>query len=134
LGKVRGSWHKVTSTWKRVDVFVLCLLAASGSWALKAPAILAEEAKDEQMVIREQKGLRFKLPADWPIEQRDGVLSPVPVEAYLSRKFSSVTSRLEAMERRIDGLEKRLRSTEQGIDGLKNNLASLSKQDEAKKE
>jgi len=98
---------------------------------LPADSVLAKEAKEE-MVIREEKGLRFKLPADWPIEERDGVVAPILVEDYLSRKFSVLNTKFESVEVRIDSLEKRLAALEQEDKEFKKPLSSGGGEKQAK--
>ena len=70
---------------------------------------------DEQAptVLKTQEGLRFNLPEDWPIEKRGGVLGPIPVEEYLSRKFSAVEIRLRSIEQQVSAFDLRLRVLEE---------------------
>lgn len=73
-------------------------------------------AKDpEEMVVKTEEGLHFKLPPDWPVEKRKGVVAPVPVEEYLSRKFAGMESRLRALEQETASLELRFRVLEEHV-------------------
>ncbi len=74
-----------------------------------------------------ERGLHFKVPADWPVEERNGIVSPVPIEEYLSRKFSAITSRFNVLEERVNTLEKRLRASEKETQRLKESLQALQK-------
>ncbi len=102
----------------------LCVCGLDCFPAFRIVPVFSEESRDEkeEIIVREQKGLRFKLPADWPIERHDGVLSPVPVEKYLSLKFSAINVRLDSMEERISSLEQRLRLLEQELRAVRNSL------------
>ncbi|MBI4313647.1 MAG: hypothetical protein HY594_02405 [Candidatus Omnitrophica bacterium] len=81
-------------------------------------------ADQEEMVIKEQKGLRFKLPADWPVEERSGAVGPIPTEEYLSRKFSALNSRLDSVEKRLGTSETGLRAAEQRMGAAEAGLRS----------
>ena len=73
----------------------------------------AEEETVTAVVTKE--GLHFKLPQDWPVEKRGGVVAPIPVEEYLAQKFSAMQSRLQALEQRVVGLELKLRVMEEEL-------------------
>ena len=76
---------------------------------------VAEEQKIEDTVVKEQKGLRFNLPADWPIEVKNGVVGPIPIEEYLGRKFTALSGRIDALEERVGLLDKEVRIIEQEL-------------------
>ena len=67
--------------------------------------VFAEEPYES--VKKTQKGLHFDVPEDWPVEERNGVVAPIPIEEYLARKFS-------ALDKRLAVLEKRLQANEEG--------------------
>lgn len=46
---------------------------------------------------RTQEGLHFTVPEEWPIEKRGGVLSPMPVEEYVIKRFQEIESRITAI-------------------------------------
>ena len=50
---------------------------------------------------------------DWPIEEKNGVLGPIPIEEYLARKFSSADDRMKSLEEKVDFLDKKVRILEQ---------------------
>ena len=89
----------------------------------------AEEARKEPVTIEKTSDqLHFKLPADWPIEKRAGMVQPIPVEEYLAMKFKAIENRLQAIEQRLSGLDLRLRVLEEGLPkrgpGLKSSEAT----------
>ena len=83
---------------------------------LLAAAAGAEEARQEPVTVEKTKEqLHFKLPPDWPIEKRAGMVQPIPVEEYLAMKFKALDARLQAIEQRLSGLDLRLRVLEEGL-------------------
>lgn len=48
-----------------------------------------------------KKGLRFTVPEDWPVEERAGVVAPISVAEYVTKKFRDIESRLEKIEHDI---------------------------------
>ncbi len=86
----------------------------SSAWVPQACAAEAPEAvlTDEHMTVRVEANHHLLLPQDWPIQQKDGQLGPVPVEAYLSMKFGQVRGKFEAGEGRVAALEERVRMLE----------------------
>lgn len=100
---------------------VLCLLLQSSLLLSVSGPLLAQPDEDskrtnpQELVVKEKKGIRFKLPADWPIEEKDGTVRPVPVEEYLSQKFTAADSRLRVLEREVADLMARLRAAEEEL-------------------
>ena len=97
-----------------VGVSCLCagLLLVAG---VGAPAGWAEEVPSTEPVTVEKsvEGLRFNVPPDWPIEERAGLVAPIPIEEYLGKKFQGIESRLKALDERFKELESRLEALEQ---------------------
>ncbi len=76
----------------------------------------AEKDTDETVLEKKSsKGLNFKLPPDWPVEERNGIVAPIPPEEYYGRKFNAVESRLQAVEKQTSSLELRLRALEEKV-------------------
>ena len=74
----------------------------------------ADKAKSgASTVLKSEDGLRFQLPADWPIEKHGSVVRPIPVEEYLSKKFEAMDARMRALEQQMTSLELRLRAVEE---------------------
>ena len=75
-------------------------------------------------VHKTEEGLHFDVPPDWPIEKRNGVVGPIPIEEYLGRKFQALTSQLQALEQRFNGFDVRLRVMEEEMKKQKQGLRS----------
>ena len=106
-----GSLSRMRRTASRLlPVIALTIGALAGAaWAQ------AEEgsSQSDMAVEKTAERLHFKVPADWPIEKRNGVVAPIPVEEYLARKFSSLDQQLQAIEQRVSGLDLRMRILEE---------------------
>jgi len=101
---------------KKLFVWVLAgIVLALGS----QPLLAVNEREDKydrpiKYAVKEQEGLRFDVPEDWPIEKRGGVVAPIPVDEYLVIKFKEVDKKIEALSdeiesfgARVDVLEKK---------------------------
>ena len=66
-----------------------------------------------QTVIKKKDGLRFNVPSDWPVEERNGAVGPIPIEEYLAKKFASLESRLRVIEQQVNSYDLRLRVLEE---------------------
>ena len=78
------------------------------------PPARAEETKaDDVTVTKTSEKLNFKVPPDWPIEKRGGVMAPIPIEEYLARKFAGISTQLQTLQERVNGLDVRLRVMEE---------------------
>ena len=97
------------------------LAAAAGAWLAATigagPASVAgADSKKESVTVQKTKdGLHFNLPPDWPLEKRGGVTAPIPIEEYLSQKFSAVSSQLQSLEQRVNSLDVKLRVVEEDL-------------------
>ena len=58
--------------------------------------------------VKEQKGIRFKVPKDYPIKQYEGYIAPIPFEHYAYIKFEKANARIESLEKRVTEIEERL--------------------------
>ncbi len=80
-------------------------------------ALLAWAADDpstkDVAVDKTAEQLHFKVPPDWPIEKRGGIMAPIPIEEYLARKFKSLEAQLQVIEQRVSGLDLRVRVLEE---------------------
>lgn len=72
------------------EYFYIGCAAAAFVLGLGVLSVSAEEPKT-------QKGLRFNVPDDWPVEKRGGGLAPVPVEEYVLKRFKQVQDDLDAL-------------------------------------
>jgi len=91
-------------------VLVLGLLAAADARAAADEAGAGDAAAT---VVKTKDGLRFTVPPDWPIEERNGVVAPIPVEEYLGRKFAGMESRLRTLEQQVNSFDLRIRVLEE---------------------
>ena len=93
-----------------VAAVAACLAATAGSVSA------ADADSEEGATVRKSKdGLHFNLPSDWPLEKRGGVTAPIPIEEYLSKKFSAVNAQLQSLEQRVNGLDVKLRVVEEDL-------------------
>ncbi len=74
-------------------IFSSLVLAVWGVISGMRQNAVAEESKSQ----RTQEGLHFTVPEEWPIEKRGGVLSPMPVEEYVVKRFKEIESRITAI-------------------------------------
>lgn len=90
-------------------------LLVLGIWIfLSCPAMAVDkEGKAESVTVKTKEGLHFTLPADWPVQRRNGVVTPVPIEEYLAQKFSAIEKRLQALENQTASMDLRLRLMEE---------------------
>lgn len=98
-------------------------LLCTGPWV---PWAVGEEAssKEQVTVQKTAEGLHFKVPPDWPIEKRGGVMAPIPIEEYLARKFKALEAHLQTLEQRMNGLDVRLRVLEEEVKTQRQGLRS----------
>ena len=79
------------------------------------PCSWADEAAREESnpeIVKNYRGLQFKVPKDWPIEKVGNAIGPIPMEEYMSRKFADLTERLKKQEDAMAAMEKRLATVE----------------------
>ena len=93
--------------------------------AAAAPLLFAEEkSSDTATVQKTSDGLHFNVPSDWPIEKRNGVTGPIPIEEYLARKFKALEAQLQALEQRLSSFDIRLRVMEEELKKSRQGLRS----------
>ncbi|MBI4598501.1 MAG: hypothetical protein HY737_08905 [Candidatus Omnitrophica bacterium] len=77
-------------------------------------ALAADDDASRAATVRKTEDrLHFQLPQDWPVERRNGMIAPVPVEEYLAMKFGAIEERLQAIEQRLKGFDARLQAVEE---------------------
>jgi len=92
-------------------------------WALSLMLVLAslavlaadETPQEKKTVTKTKDGLHFNVPPDWPIEERGGVVGPIPAEEYMARKFLGLDGRLKTLEQQVAGFDLRLRLLEEAM-------------------
>lgn len=76
-----------------------------------------------------QKGLRFNVPDDWPVEKRGGGLAPVPVEEYVLKRFKQVQDDLDTLR---NDLTARLEACQGDVQAVRTQISQdLEKVDES---
>ena len=106
---------RVGLSWMRRGVAAWgALLVMLGAVGPAAWLQAEDKGKEGQgAVLKTEDGLRFRLPADWPIEKRGGITAPIPIEEYLSRKLGAIESRLQSLEQQVTSTDMRLRVLEE---------------------
>lgn len=61
----------------------------------------------EYKTVQTKEGLNFRVPADMPIETKDGIQAPIPLDQYVYGKFKKAETRLNDLEKRVAELEQR---------------------------
>ncbi|MBI4355999.1 MAG: hypothetical protein HY597_06105 [Candidatus Omnitrophica bacterium] len=91
-------------------VAVICGLSLSGF--VDGAALAADAQRKEQgSAARTAKGLHFDFPPDWPIEERNGIVAPIPLQEYLDRKLSGLDpGKLKGLETKLNAIEGQLNS------------------------
>ena len=114
--------------------FFVCAALWSALWTagFVPPARAQQPGELEEKGELVTKEFGFKLPADWPVEIRHGVISPIPVEDYLARKFAVVNTQMKFLEQRIQELEKRNQALEKVLQSLRKILQELTPPQEGK--
>ena len=99
--------------WRARIAWSVMLLAVCG---IAGSALAADKPSSEDQsaaVVKHEDGLHFKVPADWPIEKRNGVLAPVPLEEYLAKKFGALERRVQQLEQELTAVDLRMRVMEE---------------------
>lgn len=94
-------------------VLVTVSCCAAPSWAEEqagTTTVASTPLADVEPSVVTQDGLRFNVPADWPIEKHGAAVGPIAVEDYMVRKFKMVEARLEAAEQRVAELERQVKT------------------------
>ncbi len=89
----------------------LLLAVPQRTAALQSRGKSGDETADS--VVKTEDGLHFNVPPDWPIEKRGGVTGPIPIEEYLSQKFSAMDARVKNLEQQLESLGLHLRLLEE---------------------
>jgi len=94
----------------------------------------AQEEKENPTAenpVRVVGGVGFSVPADWPIERRNGATGPIPIEEYMALKFNKLEERISALEKKLD--EKKT-DEEKSSKPEKNRLQSYELQSQIKED
>lgn len=80
--------------------------------------VSAEEAATEDpnfsyKTITTREGLTFRVPEDMPIENRNGIQTPIPFDQYMYGKFKQIENKLKEVDAKLDRIEKMLISMQE---------------------
>jgi hypothetical protein len=67
-----------------------------------------KEDAEGKTVIKTVSGLKFEVPEDRPIEERNNIIAPMPLDEYVALKFSKFESRLQKIEENINQIQDQL--------------------------
>jgi len=81
---------------------VVVLAEEQNTAAVDEEAAKGLRFRTEGTIVKTEKGLHFMVPEDWPVEKRDGIVIPVPVDEYVQAKFKLIEARLKTIEERLD--------------------------------
>ena len=115
-------WVAMDSVW--LTIVLLLSMGARSGWADE------DYLTDDELVIRTEGAHQLFLPKDWPVEDRETLLVPVPVESYLSMKFGQVRAQFKATKLHLESIDRRLRELEQVHKLLQIRLRSLEANEE----
>ena len=73
----------------------------------------ADAPKDGDLVVTTAGNIRYISLKDWPARRKNGVISPVPMEEYLSMKFGQLREQLAAVNQRFQALEQKMKQFEE---------------------
>ncbi len=101
--------------------YILLILMLVSIFPLSADGSDVEysEEYNNTTVVKTVDGIRFQVPEDRPIERGEGYIRPMPLDAYVSMKFSKLESRLQAMEGAINTLTSDVSSIKEDMKALK---------------
>ena len=95
---------------------------------------IEEPYTDDEVVIKTDEGSRLLLPKDWPVKREHGVVSPIPIEQYLSMKFGQVREKTNDIDQRVEVLEQRVQRLEGDNKPLQQWLRLFEAREQQKKE
>lgn len=120
--------RKKETTFFLISVTVYVLL---GAWHT-IPAAEKPTLSDDKVEVRKERGHRLLLPKDWPIQYENGVISPAPIEQYLSMKFNQVRDMFAAIDTQLEDIEVRLERLEQAQNIMQKRLHLLEERAQSK--
>lgn len=104
-----------------VGIFILAVFGIC-VW-LELPNRVQAARDDDEVTVKKEKGLSFKVADDWPIEERNGLVGPIPIEEYVSIKFKDIRTQLSNLSQQMSVLDLRLQTVEKQLK-TKNQLNS----------
>ncbi len=58
--------------------------------------------------VTTKEGLKFSVPPDMPIQNKDGLVQPMEFDQYLYVKFKTIEERVSGLEKKFDDIDKKL--------------------------
>ena len=102
---------KRADLWK-VSILSLVLAACAASASaeeLTADEKMAEETKKYHFdTVTTKEGLKFNIPSDMPIQNKDGLVQPMEFNEYLYIKFKMIEDRVISLEKKLDETDKKM--------------------------
>jgi len=91
---------------------VIAVFAGACGGFLVAASCGAEGASDDartygKTVIKVVDGQRFQLPEDMPLQSKNNIIAPMPIEQYIAMKFERLEERLQRIEADVAALKKK---------------------------
>ena len=121
-----------TSLWQTMGCWLLLSalgMLLVGIWSLSGwtedRAADSTSSESNDLIVTKQGDVDFLSLRDWPVERKDGIVRPAPIETYLSMKFGQVAIHLQAIRHRLDALEQRVQQLETDRDTILQRLATL---------
>ena len=115
-----------SSEWGRHVMGAVIVVVAMG----RCPLVGADDQPQGDVTVEKTaERLHFKVPPDWPVERRNGILMPIPIEEYLARKFKALETSTQALEQQVNGLDLRLRVVEEESKKVHRGLQSAEQPD-----
>jgi len=111
-----------------MTMFCVCFAQAEGDGTINEESTLGLRLREKEgNVIKTKQGLHFMLPEDWPVEKKDGMINPIPIQEYLYTKFKKLESRLDTVEEQLNEITAALEEADRSTD-----QASLSSSNETR--
>ena len=92
---------------------LIILLGALSTWFILPWETPKAEQDENELVTKTLKNVTFNVPQDWEIRDGGGTVAPIPVEEYLSFKFTKVDAR-------VKNIETQTAKTKSGLEQLTN--------------
>lgn len=102
---------KRAGLWK---ISILSLALAACAAAASAAEMSADEKMAEEMkkyhfdTVTTKEGLKFNVPSDMPIQNKDGLVQPMEFDEYLYIKFKMIEDRVISLEKKLDEMDKKM--------------------------
>ena len=110
----------------------ICVLVGAIGLSAGRASVWAEEKaaktdspKEADLVVTTEGSMRYLSLKDWPVTRKNGIVTPVSLEEYLSMKFGQVRDSLNATTHRLEALERKFTQLEEDHTQLQAQMALL---------